>query len=59
MIKITSMSDITTIINQKLDVIDNRGYNVDFVRFVNLSLIRICEIINQQTWSYDPYQRTN
>jgi hypothetical protein len=53
MIKITSMSDINTIINQKLNVVDNQGYTVDFVRFVNLPLIQICQIINQQTWSYD------
>jgi hypothetical protein len=50
--KIKSFADVEYIINNKIDVKDDRGYTVTFVRFLNLTLLQIVTIINDRSWEY-------
>lgn len=51
---IKSFNDIILIINQKLDVVDEHGHKIPFVRFVSLSLVEIVNILNSGDWEYQP-----
>lgn len=52
--KITSFNDISLIIRFKCDVIDNKGHNMPFVKFLSMSLVDIVNnVLNEGTWTYD------
>lgn len=50
---IKGWDDVAYIIKHKLDVIDSQGHKMDFVRFVNMSLMDV--IIHAfLVYTYDP-----
>ena len=52
--KITGFGDVEFIIKHKIDVKNNTGFNIPFVRFLGMDLISIVNLINSGDWTYDP-----
>jgi hypothetical protein len=50
--KLTSFSDVEYTINNKIDIVDSRGYKIPFVRFLNLSLIALITAMQTREYSY-------
>jgi len=51
--KITSLLDINYIINNKVDLKDDKGYVIPFVRFMGYSLIQVMRLINSGNYTYN------
>ena len=49
---ITTFSDIEYVINNKLDIKNPEGRNVQFVNLLGMTLIDIVKIINTRNWKY-------
>lgn len=49
---IFSFADINRILHHKLDVIDDKGKKIDFVDFINFSLMDIKNILDDGNWRY-------
>jgi len=50
---ITNFSDVIYIIDNKIDIKDEKGYNIPFVRFVGFSLIQVTRLINTGKYTYN------
>lgn len=55
--KISNFSDITYVINNKVDIKDSKGYDITFIRFLSFSVIEIIRMINEGNYSY--YKQQN
>lgn len=51
--KITSLLDINYIINNKVDLKDDKGYVISYVRFMSYSLIQVVRLINAGNYTYN------
>jgi hypothetical protein len=51
--KITSLLDINYIINNRVDLKDDKGYVIPFVRFMSYSLIQVVRLINTGNYTYN------
>ena len=51
--KITSLLDINYIITNKVDLKDDKGYVITYVRFMSYSLIQVVRLINAGNYTYN------